>query len=187
MTRERFTELYRPFAQVLAGYARNLTRNRDDAEDLVQETLLKAWAARSRFVEGTNFRAWLCTIMRHEFMDRERVRRDRARIIRRYIGAGRVQPPAQEAAVEYARVTAVIRRMKPRFRRAMALQLYELTYRECGDLLGCAEGTVKSRVCRARADLAAKLGEKHSAAAHPREFAKRGKGKPWHVEDASGS
>ncbi|HEX9465664.1 MAG TPA: RNA polymerase sigma factor [Alphaproteobacteria bacterium] len=176
MTRDRFTELYRPFARVLAGYARNLTHNRADAEDLVQGTLLKAWAARARFVEGTNFRAWLCTIMRHEFMDRERVRRDRVHIMRGYIGAGSVQPPAQEPALEYKRLIAAIRSLKPRFRQAIELQLYELSYRDCADILGCAEGTAKSRVSRARAALAAKI---DSATRHQR------KGKPWRVQDVN--
>lgn len=175
MTPERFTELYRPFARVLTGYARNLAHNRADAEDLVQETLLKAWAARARFVDGTNFRAWLCTIMRHEFMDREKVRRDRARM-RGYLGAARVQPPAQEPALEYKRLIAAVRSLKPRFRQAVELQLYELSYQDCAKILGCAEGTVKSRVSRARAELAVKI-----ESATP----DRTKGKPWRVEDVN--
>jgi RNA polymerase sigma-70 factor, ECF subfamily len=156
MTRDRFTELYRPAAAVLAAYARNLTRNRHDAEDLLQETLLKAWAARRQFTDGTNFRAWLCTIMHNEFVDQERVRRDRARALRRHPWTGSTHP-AQEIAVEYARVDAAIRSLRRPMRRVIALQLFQLTYLQCAHLLGCAEGTVKSRLSRARAALAAKL------------------------------
>jgi RNA polymerase sigma-70 factor (ECF subfamily) len=53
----------------LRGYAYTLVKNRDLADDLVQDTLLRAWASRSIFVPGTNLKAWMFTILRNRFLD----------------------------------------------------------------------------------------------------------------------
>src|SRR5262245_5004215 len=59
----------------LRAYALKLTGHREAAVDLVQDTLLKAWAARSRFTPGTCFDAWMCTILKHRFLDQCRTER----------------------------------------------------------------------------------------------------------------
>src|SRR3990170_758267 len=56
----------------LRGYAYSLVRNRDAADDLVQETMLRAWTHRRRFARGTNLKAWTFTILRHCFLDQKR-------------------------------------------------------------------------------------------------------------------
>ncbi len=69
------TTLFEDCLPHLRAYARSLTRTSDAADDLVQDALLRAWGARTRFREGTNFRAWLFTILRNRFLDQRR--RDR--------------------------------------------------------------------------------------------------------------
>ena len=97
--------------------------------------------------------------MRHEHIDRERIRRQAGRVLcGRAPAVASATPPAQDETVHCRRASAVIQAMPRQFRDALLLQRYELTYGECAAILGCAEGTVKSRLSRGRALLAAKLG-----------------------------
>lgn len=128
-----------------------LTRDPTEAADLVQETLLKGWAARSRFEPGTHLMAWLGCIMRNTFLTEiRRKARDQAVDITDYVdvlGA----PATQERAIMAKAVSGALAALPCDQAEAIVhVGVYGETYGAAAARLGCAEGTLKSRVSRGR-------------------------------------
>lgn len=130
------------------------------ADDLVQETCARAWANQHRFQAGTNFTAWLFTIMRNQFYtDLRKGRReveDGDGIL-----AGQLAAPADQDHASTLRVVRERMEALPEAQRQALLLIGAegYTYEEAALRLGCQVGTVKSRVSRARSSLLAALGE----------------------------
>lgn len=142
--------------QHLRAFARSLCGCRDRADDLAQETLLKAWAARERYVAGTSFRAWTFTILRNHYFGQ--LRRERFTGIYDEAVAERVlQTPGNQESIVNA--TDVLRAMAtlPEAQREVLIlvAIGNIGYEEIAQICGIALGTVKSRISRARAMLAA--------------------------------
>ncbi|GGC40035.1 DNA-directed RNA polymerase sigma-70 factor [Novosphingobium marinum] len=138
----------------LRAFARALCGCRDRADDLAQETMLRAWAARDRYAAGTNFKAWTFTILRNHFYSEAR----RSRFHGEYdeIAAERIlrAPASQESAVELSDVLRALSTIPETYREALILVAAgNLSYDEIANICGIALGTVKSRICRARAML----------------------------------
>ena len=142
----------------LRAFGRSLCGNRDTADDLVQETMLKAWAARGRFEAGTNFKAWTFTILRNLYFSQ--VRR------RRFVGewddlaADRLlaEPASQDKVIELRDVTRALQQLPAPQREAIILVgAGGVSYEQAAEIAGVAVGTIKSRVARARTALAAIL------------------------------
>jgi len=138
----------------LRAFARGLCGCRDRADDLAQEALLRAWAARERYRAGTNFKAWTFTILRNHFYSEAR----RARFHGDYDEAVAERtlraPASQESAVELSDVLRALEVVPATYREALILvAIGSLSYDEIAEICGIALGTVKSRICRARAML----------------------------------
>lgn len=138
----------------LRAFARGLCGCRDRADDLAQEAMMRAWAARDRYAAGTNFKAWTFTILRNHFYSEAR----RARFHGDYdeLAAERIlrAPASQEDALELADVLRALAAIPDNYREALILVAAgNLSYEEIADICGIALGTVKSRICRARAML----------------------------------
>jgi len=138
----------------LRAFARGLCGCRDRADDLAQEAMLRAWAARERYAAGTNFKAWTFTILRNHFYSEAR----RARFHGEYdeLAAERIlrAPASQESAIELGDVLRALTAIPATYREALILVAAgNLSYEEIADICGIALGTVKSRICRARSML----------------------------------
>ncbi len=138
----------------LRAFGRSLSGNRDLADDLVQETLLKAWAARKRFQAGTNMRAWTFIILRNLFLSQMR----RARFKGEWdeITANRIlaAPASQERHVDLGDLQRALLHLPQPQREALILVgAGGFAYEEAADICGCAVGTIKSRVARGRVAL----------------------------------
>jgi RNA polymerase sigma-70 factor, ECF subfamily len=137
----------------LRAVARGLCRNADDADDLVQQTVLKALTHLDTFRPGSDARAWLITILKNQF-------RTDYRVARRWIefNPDRHSPktaPAQSARLEYHALLEALDRLPPTQREALILvTMSGLSYAEAAQICGCEIGTIKSRVNRARSSLA---------------------------------
>ncbi|MEM6438965.1 MAG: sigma-70 family RNA polymerase sigma factor [Pseudomonadota bacterium] len=144
---------------VLRAFARSLTRNAANADDLVQETLLKAWTNRARYEEGTNLRAWLFTILRNTFYSDFRKKRREVEDVDG-VHAGRLaEAPTQDHALAVQDFQAALNRLPEDQREALVLiGAAGLSYEEAAEVLNTAVGTVKSRVSRARSALSETLG-----------------------------
>ena len=142
----------------LQRFAVSLTREPIAADDLVQDTLLRAWRSRTRFEQGTNFEAWTFTILRNQFYSGQRKRRelqdeDGSRTARL------ASLPDQGGRLDLQDVRTALGRLAPTMREALVLVAIEnLTYEEAAAIMNCQIGTVKSRVWRAREQLARMLG-----------------------------
>ena len=140
----------------LRRYAWKLAQNPTLADDLVQETLLKAWRNRQSFTEGTNIDAWLNTILRNSFFSQYRrsklidIDSDSLALARAESSAG------QEAAIMINECGKSIDGLPGPQREALLLVTVEgATYEEAANKMGCSTGTIKSRINRARSRLAA--------------------------------
>lgn len=153
------------YADTLYNLARYLTRNPTDAEDLVQETFTRAITAAHQFTPGTNLKAWLCRILRNTFLGQYRHERHNPTVG----GFDTVDPTAQGPApeqwlrddMELDRLRTVVgeeieralQGLSEEARTVILLDLEGLTETEVAQVVGCAVGTVKSRLARARATL----------------------------------
>ncbi|MGH6879692.1 sigma-70 family RNA polymerase sigma factor [Hypericibacter sp.] len=148
-------EQFRDVMPHLRGYARSLTRNADAADDLVQDALVRAWASRAQFIPGTNFRAWMFTIMRHRFLDECRRNKGPHLAIEDVSNhAALVSGPAQDSAIEFEEMACAYWQMAPNRREILMLVgALGLEYEEAAKVIGCAVGTVRSRLSRARTEL----------------------------------
>jgi RNA polymerase sigma-70 factor (ECF subfamily) len=143
----------------LRAFAMSLVVDLSRADDLVQETLVKAWANQHRFEPGSNLMAWLCTILRNQFYTECRKRKREVEDADGILAGQLTAPAAQEHGIELQKVWAVLEKLPPPQREALLLVAAQgLTYEAAADRIGCQVGTVKSRVSRARAYLAGSLG-----------------------------
>jgi RNA polymerase sigma-70 factor (ECF subfamily) len=161
------------YVDILYGYAVILTRNRAEAEDLVQETYVRALEAAGRLRENSNIKGWLLTILRNLWFNQLRKRRNAPAAVEidgdDHIADG-LPGNARDAHEIYVsnEESEVIRRaiddLSVEFREIILLREFEeLSYQEIADLLGCPAGTVMSRLGRARAKLRAALAEMWSS------------------------
>ena len=144
----------------LFTYAMALTRNSHEAEDLVQETYLRALKTIGPPREDGNAKAWLYTILRNIRLNQVRQQRTRPKPLEldadenaaERIVETRKDPHALYVSkVKTQQVREAIRQLSEEFREIILLREFaELSYREIGTLLGCAQGTVMSRLARAR-------------------------------------
>jgi RNA polymerase sigma-70 factor, ECF subfamily len=152
----------------LRAFARSMARNPDRADDLVQETLAKAWAHRGKFKEGTNLRAWLFTILRNTYYSQLRSRRREVLDSDGHHAAKLVSPPAQIHYVELQNVAHAFDGLAANQREALFLVgVSGLSYDEAASIGGCAVGTIKSRVSRARKNLLREVRDWNSPIAPP--------------------
>jgi RNA polymerase sigma-70 factor, ECF subfamily len=142
----------------LRAFAVSLCGNLDRADDLVQETLVKAWSNIGTFVEGTNLRAWLFTILRNIYYSEYRKRRREVADPDGAFAAKLAAAPAQSGHMDLLDFRAALQQLPSDQREALILiGASGLSYEEAAGVCGCAIGTMKSRVNRARSRLAEML------------------------------
>ncbi len=142
-------------APTLRALARSLTRNAAHADDLTQDTLMKAWANRDRYTQGTNLRAWLFTIMRNAFYSDMRKKSREVEDADGAMSARLASRPTQDHVMAMRDFESALATIAPDQREALILVgAAGLSYEEAAEICGCAVGTVKSRVNRARVRLA---------------------------------
>jgi RNA polymerase sigma-70 factor (ECF subfamily) len=159
------------FLEPLFATAMRLTRNRSDAEDLVQDTFVKALRFSNRFTPGTNLKAWLYTILHNTWSNR---RRDASRepvdvdSVRVEATAAQMEGPASVETPERillretldADLQDALDSLPEAFRHAVWLRdVEEFSYAEIAEMLGIPVGTVMSRISRGRRQLFRKLTE----------------------------
>lgn len=144
----------------LRAFARGLCGRPDVADDLVQETAIKAWTARDRFIEGTNMRAWTFVILRNHY--RSELRRNRRQgdydegVAERVL----IAEPGQEGPLHLDDMQRALQKLPAERREALLLVgAGGFSYEEAAEICGCAIGTMKSRVARGRAALVQLLDE----------------------------
>lgn len=143
----------------LRAFAISLCGTADKADDLVQETLVRAWDKQASFQPGTNLRAWLFTILRNEFYSQMRKRGREISDADGALTAAMATHPEQAGKLDMQDFQKALAQLPDDQREAIVLVgATGLSYEEAAEVCGCAVGTVKSRVSRARARLGDLLG-----------------------------
>ncbi len=139
----------------LRAFAISLSGNVDRADDLVQETILRALANIHSFQLGTNMSAWLFTILRNLFRSEYRKRRREVEDADGKFAESLKSHPEQLGRVEFNEFRAALAQLPPEQREALILiGASGFSYEEAAGICDCAVGTIKSRVNRARSRLA---------------------------------
>ncbi|PKP47874.1 MAG: RNA polymerase subunit sigma [Bacteroidetes bacterium HGW-Bacteroidetes-1] len=165
MTAIEFNYKLTGFQNYLEVFAKQLTRNDDDAKDLLQETFLKALIYREKFVNESNFKAWVFTIMKNIFINNYRRNKKARTIIDQtdnlyYINSGTLDTEFNpELIVATKELTQGIESLDKDFRRAFDMYNEGYKYKEIADDLNLTIGTVKSRIFYSRKKLMANLSE----------------------------
>ncbi|HEV2605872.1 MAG TPA: sigma-70 family RNA polymerase sigma factor [Microvirga sp.] len=139
----------------LRAFAFSLLKDRDRADDIVQDTIVRAWQHRDRFEEGTNFGAWLFTILRNLVYSAHRKRVREVEDADGSYSARLKTHPDQQSHLDFEDFQRALQTIPLDQREALLLVAAEgLSYEEAAEITGVAVGTVKSRVNRARGRLA---------------------------------
>ena len=138
----------------LRAFAVSLAQNADKADDLVQETLVKAWDKHASFQPGTNLKAWLFTILRKEFYSQMRKRGREVQDSEGIMTARLAVHPSQHGMLDLKDFRSALEQLPEDQREAIILiGASGFSYEEAAEICGCAVGTIKSRVSRARTRL----------------------------------
>lgn len=149
------TELI-PLLPDLRAFARFLCRDREGADDLLQNTVLTAIAKQHQFQPGTNLKAWLFTIMRTQFYSTLRsAKRREATPLDENMLESVAAPDSAESTAELSDLSKALWKLNPQYREALILVgASGFSYEEAAAMCGCSVGTMKARVSRARKQVA---------------------------------
>jgi RNA polymerase sigma-70 factor (ECF subfamily) len=163
MQKTEFAPTVTKYAYSLRPFALSLTRDMEDAQDLIQETLLRALSSQEKFTEGTNLKAWLYTIMKNIFINNYRRNKKRNTIIDTtddmyVINSNSTQVGnTGESNMAMENVTYAVNMLQEEFRVPFMMHYQGFKYHEIADHLTLPIGTVKSRIHFARKELKKKL------------------------------
>jgi RNA polymerase sigma-70 factor (ECF subfamily) len=150
-----FHHLLPQHAAALRNRALKLTHDEHRAEDLVQDTLMKAWANRDSYTPDTNLRAWLFTVLRNTFYSGLRKYRREVEDVDGVHAGALSEEPRQYHTLALHELIAAIAQLPGTQRRPLVMMgAYGYSQQEAAEACGCNIGTIKSRVYRARATLA---------------------------------
>lgn len=143
----------------LRAFARSLTRSGDQADDLVQEALMKAWRNWEQFAPGSNLKAWMFTILRNAYLSERRKRKNEVQDVDGEYSAQMSVKAEQPGHMDMMDFQSAFAQLLPEHKEALILIGAEgFSYEEAALMCGCAVGTMKSRVNRARNKLAQIMG-----------------------------
>lgn len=144
----------------LRAFARSFCKEPSEADDLVQETLTRALSSIHQFRPGTSMKSWLFTIMRNAFYTRIKIANREAPGAADCVSLRPASDPTQEWSARGREIAEAIQRLPHQQREVlMLIGVLGVSYEEATEVCGCAIGTVKSRLNRARLRLLQELGE----------------------------
>ena len=159
MTTIEFDSKFNKMSNLLHSFAYNLTKNGEDAKDLFQETAFRAMTNRDKFRDGTNFKAWLFTIMKNIFINNYRKKMKANTIIDStdnnfYINSGtNVVSNAASSSIMMDELGGMIDKLDDSIKIPFEMHYQGFKYQEIADELELPLGTVKSRIFFARKEL----------------------------------
>ncbi len=168
MTVTEFNNKLENLEDLLFGFAMKLTKNRDRSKDLMQETVMRAFKNKDRFNEGTNFKAWVTTIMRNSFINDYRKQRTRNRVEQPvedmlHVADQAVVSETASSSIMMTELEMILANLSDTYRIPFSMFYEGYSYIEIAEKMNLPIGTVKSRIFFARKQLkgavTAKYGE----------------------------
>ena len=169
MTNQEFTAELGKLNNLLFSFALRLTRSQQDAQDLMQETAMRAYRHREKFAIGTNFKSWVSTIMRNTYINHYRKAKSRKHVnqpIENFTFALENQnavPNAGEQDMRMKELSAMMGQIGEIYRVPFLMFYQGYEYQEIADHLAIPIGTVKSRIFLARQKMKAMIGSRYVA------------------------
>ncbi|MBR9921216.1 MAG: sigma-70 family RNA polymerase sigma factor [Bacteroidetes bacterium] len=166
MTSQDFLNKYEMINDLLFGFAMKLTRNKEEAKDLQQETICRAYKHRDRFANGTNFKAWLTTIMRNTFINNYRKKKTRNRVEKPvddflYAIENKAVKNEAERTIMGEEIEKIVANLKETYRKPFLMFFMGYQYNEIAQHMELPIGTVKSRIFFARKKLVGAIRAKY--------------------------
>lgn len=166
MTATEFNTRYSELEDLLFGFAMKLTKNRDRSKDLMQDTVMRAYKNKDRFQNGTNFKAWVTTIMRNSFINDYRKQRTRNRVEQPvedmlHIADKAVVTERANSSIMLKELEQIVRNLADTYKVPFMMFYRGYSYLEISAHMELPIGTVKSRIFFARKQLKAAIGEKY--------------------------
>ena len=158
MTSKEFMNNFESIEKLLLGFAFSLARNSEKAKDLVQETFAKAYKNKDKFREGTNFKAWMTTIMRNAYINQYRKLKTRNRVEVplekvRYFAESKASDNEPYGSILYKELHKIIGALPKDQKKPFMLHFKGFQYKEISEQLNVPIGTIKSRIFFARKKL----------------------------------
>ena len=167
MSTTEFDNRFEQVSALLNSFAYNLTKNMEDAKDLFQETAYRAMTNREKFRPGTNFKAWVFTIMKNIFINNYRKKMKANTIMDStdnlyYINSGKTIISNQaESNILMKELTKMIEELDDSIKIPFVMHYHGYKYQEIADHLNLPLGTVKSRIFFARKELKSLIGKRY--------------------------
>ena len=171
MTKNEFYQRFEQMSTLFNSFAYNLTKNAEDAKDLFQETAFRAVTNRDKFRPGTNFKAWLFTIMKNIFINNYRKKAKANTIMDStdnmyYINSGKTIINNQaESNIMMKELIKMIEELDNSVKIPFLMHYQGFKYQEIADQLDLPLGTVKSRIFFARKELKDLIGKRYNSVA----------------------
>ncbi|HEY9488798.1 MAG TPA: RNA polymerase sigma factor [Chryseosolibacter sp.] len=149
----------------LKFFTQRFTRDHEESQDLIQDTMLKAWMYRDKFREETNLKGWLFTIMRNTFINkyrsskRSKIKHDSTKELYYLNIEDRYTFHIPDAGYEFKEIWKNILAIKEEFQKPFKMHAFGYKYHEISEHLGIPIGTVKNRIFQARKELQRKLAQ----------------------------
>ena len=154
MSTIEFNSHFNQMTALLQAFAYNLTKNAEDSKDLFQETAFRALRNREKFRQGTNFKAWLFTIMKNIFINNYRKNKRFMKYVSQKISSYFYDKPEAknnaESNIMFKELIEIIDELDEKFRAPFMMYYEGFSYEEISEKLGLPLGTVKSRIFFAR-------------------------------------
>ena len=163
MTALEFSYSLSQMSKTLQPFALKLTKDREEANDLLQETMLKAYTNRDKFAKGTNLKAWLYTIMKNTFINAYRKKKNQNTFVdetdnKYFINMGETEKSVQtDAVVDREYMMKQINSVEKTYVETFMMYYNGYKYEEIAEILEIPLGTVKSRIFLARRKMMDKL------------------------------
>lgn len=166
MTPSKFNQKVSKIENLLFGFAMKLTGNRENAKDLMQETLMRSYKNREKFKEGTNFKAWLTTIMYNSYVNVYRRKKTRMKVMRpmedyNYLVENKSAEGNPSSVMFMKELKGIVNKLSDDFRIPFQLHVEGYQYDEISERMDLPMGTVKSRIFYARKKLMGMVSERY--------------------------
>ena len=162
MTTSEFNAEYKLVEDLLFGFAMKLTKNKENAKDLMQETFCRAFKNKDRFSENTNFKAWITTIMRNNFINDYRKSKTRNQVMASvddfsYFIENKAGADNGDSVIMMKELNGLVGELSDDLRQAFSMFVNGYHYEEIAEKANVPIGTVKSRIFFARKKLRASI------------------------------
>lgn len=166
MTNTTYNAEVKKIESLLIGFAMKLTRNKENAKDLMQETLMRSFASRTRFKEGTNFKAWVTTIMYNSYINHYRRAKTKNAVIKpiedlSYLPGNLSNEMSGEKIILLKELKGMVNNLSDTYKIPFKMYTEGYHYNEIAEKMDLPMGTVKSRIFYARKKLSGMVSSRY--------------------------